>query len=525
MATAGHDCAFWGGVLGRALLLWAAVSVAQGEQPAGTMAVTVSAERAKEQRYDVTFRCEGLRDMSLDFKMPAWTPGYYKIMDYAQNVQDFRAEDGGGKPLAWEKINRNTWRVKSGDDDVVVVSYAVLATSRFVAESQLDEEQGYVSPTSAFMYVAGQLEHSVTVTVRPFSGWKDVATGLDPVDGEPFTFCATNFDVLYDCPILMGNLETIKFEVLGIPHSFVGRNLGSFDRAEFVADMTRLIVSAVAIIGEIPYKHYTFLAIGPHPGGIEHANSAALSFGKDDGAGSAISPTHNKRWMSFVAHEYFHLYNAKRIRPIELGPFDYDKENYTDMLWVAEGFTVYYEHLILKRAGLIGRDEVLESLRASVRGYESRPGRLHQSATESSRRTWHEGPFGGDRETTISCYDKGAALGMLLDFKIRHETQNRKSLDDVMRALYYEFYRDKNRGYTEQEFQEVCERVAGCPLTELFEYASTVKPIDYPKYLGYAGLDAVMPEGDVTQESFRMKVVVDANELQKSILANWLGDT
>jgi len=194
----------------------------------------------------------------------------------------------------------------------------------------------------------------------------------------------------------------------------------------------------------------------------------------------------------FLAHEYFHHYNVKRIRPIELGPFDYDNGSRTKMLWVSEGLSVYYEEMIVKRAGLCSEDELLNAFRSNILAYEGKPGRLYQSLTQASYETWSDGPFGrtGDEvNKTISYYDKGPAVGMLLDFKIRHETKNKKSLDDVMRTLYKEFYQQKKRGFTEDEFRQVCEKTAGTTLADVFDYVSTTKEVDYKKYLQYAGLD------------------------------------
>ena len=464
-----------------------AASFALGQKPEGTMAFTVSMEQPNTHYYHVVFRGEGMKDKTQDFKMPAWTPGYYQIMDYARNVLNFRAEDGAGNPLAWEKTAKNIWRVKSGKDASITVSYDVYAFNRSVADSYLDDERGFISPTGVFMHVAGRIQHPVTVTVRPYQNWTRVSTGLDPVEGRPNTFFAPDFDILYDCPILIGNQEILKFEVQGIPHVFAGVNLGTIDRGKFIADLKRMVESAATLIGEIPYRHYTFLAIGPGGGGLEHLNSTALTFN----ASGLTSPAGYKRWLSFVSHEYFHHYNVKRIRPIALGPFDYDRENYTNLLWVSEGISVYYEDVILNRAGLLSRDEVLERFQSSIARFENGSGHLFQSATESSFDTWMKffSRGGNTANTTISYYDKGAALGMLLDFKIRNETKNRKSLDDVMRTLYRKFYKEKKRGFTDQEFREVCESEAGGSLSEIFEYASTVKEIDYPRYFAYAGLD------------------------------------
>jgi predicted metalloprotease with PDZ domain len=459
-----------------------------GQQPQGTMAFTVSMDQPSTHYYHVVFRSESLAGGIEEFKMPAWTPGYYLIMDYARNVVRFRAEDGAGQPLPWEKTTKNTWRVNSGKAAAITISYDVFAFTPSVADSYLDDSRGFILPAGVFMYVAGRLQHPVTVSVKPYQGWSRVSTGLDPVEGQPNTFVAPDFDVLYDSPILAGNQEVLSFEVQGIPHLIAVNSLGSLDRAKFVADLKRMTEAAVAIIGEIPYRQYTFLMIGPGGGGLEHLNSAALTFN----ASALSTPAGYMNWLSFVSHEFFHLYNVKRIRPIALGPFDYDRENYTDMLWMSEGFTSYYEDVILSRAGLLTRDEYLERARSNIVNYESIPGHLFQSASQASFDTWiqffNRGPNAAN--TTISYYDKGAALGMLLDLKIRNETRNRKSLDDVMRTLYQQYYKERKRGFTDKEFREVCESTAGTSLSEIFDvYASTTKDIDYSKYLAYAGLD------------------------------------
>jgi len=460
-----------------------------GQNPDGSMAFTVSMEAPNSHYYHVLFQCNDIKGESVDFKMPSWTPGYYWIENFAKNVLNFRTEDGKGTSLEWQKTSKNTWRVKSGNAQALTVSYDVYAFTQSVADPFLDDGRGYISPAGIFMYVDGRLRHPATVTVVPYEKWTKVSTGLDPVKGQPNTFFAKDFDVLYDCPILVGNQQILSFDVQGIPHSVAIENPGTFDRQKFVADLKKMVEAGVGVIGEIPYQHYTFIIMGEGRGGLEHRNSMAVF-----SSGSIYNPENPAQyrgWLSFLAHEYFHLYNVKRIRPIALGPFDYDKENYTHLLWFSEGVTVYYEYLILNRAGLMTRDDCLERLRRSIASYENIPGHLFQSATEASFDTWIQFFSRGDnaRNTTISYYDKGCALGMLLDLKIRHETKNKKSLDDVMRTLYRQFYKEKQRGFTDEEFRSVCEGIAGCPLPEILDvYSSTVKDIDYPKYLAYAGL-------------------------------------
>jgi len=276
------------------------VTFTSGAAPQSRLAFTVSMEHPNTHYYHVVFRCEGLKGETLDFKLPVWTPGFYQIMDYSRNVQNFRAEDQTGSSLAWEKTAKNAWRVRTGGSASVTVSYDVYAFTRFVAESYLDDETGFISPTGVFMHIAGRIHHPVTVEIKPCAEWKQVSTGLDPVEGMPNTFFAPDFDVLYDCPILLGNQEIMNFEVQGIPHIFAIDNLGNFDREKFVADLKRMVETAAAIIGEIPYRHYAFLVIGPGGGGLEHANSTALTLN----ASNLNDPAGYKRWLRFVAHEF-----------------------------------------------------------------------------------------------------------------------------------------------------------------------------------------------------------------------------
>lgn len=466
------------------LCLNAVLSIAQGN-----MHYSVSMENAATQYYHVVLECK-TKSPILAFKMCAWTPGYYQILDYAKAIENFDVTDAEGKTVRWEKPSANVWDVYS-NNEAVKITYDVKAKISFVGNVYLDETRGYITPGGLFMYLDQELHNPVTIQMQPYSKWPNlVATGLDSIPNKHNTFFAADFDVLYDSPFLMGDLESLPpFTVKNIPHYFIGYKLGDFDRTQFMNDLKKIVVSASNIIGDIPYTHYTFLAIGPGRGGIEHLNSTSLSFSGGEGFDS---PEARKRLYSFIAHEYFHHYNVKRIRPIELGPFDYSKENRTNMLWVSEGFTVYYEYMILRRAGLMNDDDIFKAFQTNLQAYENKPGHLFQSATQASYKTWSDGPFGrtGDEiNKTISYYDKGPVLGLMLDFSIRHTTNNKKSLDDVMRLLYSKYYKDKKRGFTEQEFRDECEKMAGTSLSEMFEYASTVKPPDYPKYFTYAGLN------------------------------------
>jgi predicted metalloprotease with PDZ domain len=478
-----------------ALFLLAA-TFSYSQKPQGTMAFTVSMEQPDTHMYHVVFRCEGLKGAAQDFRMPVWSPGYYGIFDFAKNVQNFHATDGAGKELKWGKT-ANDWKVQTDSAPAVTLTYDVLATSTFVANPYLGEDRGCIIGTGVFMYVPGRIRHPVTVDIQLNPSWKTIATGLDPVSREKSSVLkAPDFDVLYDSPILMGNLESLpSFEIRGVPHYFIGYKLGSnFNAGKFMKDLQAVVAQGIAVIGEIPYTHYTFLGIGAGGGGIEHLNSTVVPFSgnpKLDTRAGKIGT------LSFLAHEYFHNYNVKRIRPAALGPFDYDKANQTNMLWVSEGFTCTYEYLMVARAGLMNQEELLAAFQKDIAAYENNTGHLFQSATQSSWTTWSQGPFGGRGRggisKSISYYNKGSALGLLLDFKIRHETKDKKSLDTVMRTLYQKYYKQLKRGWTDEEFRSVCENIAGVSLQEIFDYAATTKEIDYNKYLGYAGLELEKP--------------------------------
>jgi predicted metalloprotease with PDZ domain len=362
-----------------------------------------------------------------------------------------------------------------------------------IAESSLDERQAFLSPTSLFLHPTGRIGTPVTVTVAPREGWPRISTGLDPVSGQPNTFSAPDFDILYDSPILVGNQEVLSFEVNGIPHTFEGRDLGKLDRVRFTADLKAMVKAATDLMGDIPYERYAFISIGPGGGGLEHLNSQLITFD----AVKMADPVEYRRTLRFIAHEYFHHFNVKRIRPIALGPFDYDRENYTRMMWVSEGFTVYYEDLLLVRNGFTPREEYLERLGLGLSAYESSPGRRFQSPAESSFDSWF-GYFARSehlRNTTVSPYDSGLALALLIDFRIRHETRNRRSLDDVMRMLYRTWAKEKRRGFTDEEFRRVCEDAAGVPLAEIFDrYVVTTAEIDYARHLAYGGLEVADEE-------------------------------
>lgn len=424
----------------------------------------------------------------VDLVMPVWTPGSYLVREYARHVQDFAASDAGGKSLAWRKVNKNTWRVETaGAAREVRATYSVYANELSVRTNDLHDRHAFWNNAATLMYVDGQLSAPSTVRVVPFGDWK-IATGLPPVSGQRNTFRAENFDVLYDSPFLLGDFKTISFEVRNVPHRIIIDGEGNYDAERMRRDVQKIVETATETMGEIPYRDYTFLLM-LHPsagGGLEHLNSTALIMRR-----YAFRP--EAAWddyLSLVAHEYFHLWNVKRIRPDALGPFDYTGENYTRLLWVAEGITSYYENILSRRAGMITDKEYLTTIANAIRGLQNTPGRLEQSIEEASFDAWikYYRPDENTLNSAISYYDKGAIVGLLLDLEIRRRSAGAKSLDDVMRYLYNEFYK-KNRNYTPEDFQRAAEQMAGASLDDFFRrYVRGREELDYNTALAAVGL-------------------------------------
>ncbi|MBP6978830.1 MAG: M61 family metallopeptidase [Lentimicrobiaceae bacterium] len=495
-----------------------------GPSPSPSLYYMVSMPEPSSHIFHVELLCEGLKKDTVFFRMPRWTPGYYQIMEYAKNVRDFSAEGLHGGEVFFDQVNSNTWRVVTEKKTSFKIRYDVYADKKFVAENFLDATHGYIVPAATFMYIDGLTGIPVHLKIKPYDAWQNIATGLERTEGTTNEFTAPDFDVLYDCPLLIGSLDELpSFTIDGIEHRFIAYDPGSFDRKAFRENLKKVVKAAADIMGDIPYTQYTFIGIGPGFGGIEHLNSTTVSF-----SGRGLdAPDTRQRMMKFLAHEYFHNYNVKRIRPFELGPFDYDTENRTNLLWMSEGVTVYYEYLIVRRAGLMSEEDLLTSLAGNIDSYENDPGRFSQSLSQASYITWSDGPFGqgsGGPDRSISCYDKGPLAGMILDLAIRHATGNEKSLDDVMRLLYRQYYLEFHRGFTDAEFQQACEQTAGISLNKEFEYVYTTREIEYSQYLSYAGLKLTEEAGTGTGgRKFRINRIDNPDPFQLSVYQSWVG--
>ncbi len=452
------------------LLLTATASPAQSRAPLSSdISFTVAMPRPYTHLFEIELRVKIPANLQApsesDLVMPVWTPGSYLIREFERHVQDFAA-DADGRALEWAKIDKDTWRVKTGGARQWRASYRVYANELTVRTSELNSDHAFWNNATLLMYPAGSLNAPSTLHIVPPSGWK-IATGLPAAPDQQNTFRAENFDVLYDCPFEVSNFNELDFQVRGVPHRIIIDGEGNYDPERLRTDVQKIVVAETVMFGGIPYHDYTFILHlrSNTGGGLEHLNSTALGFKR---FGFATEDGYRK-FQALVAHEFFHLWNVKRIRPDALGPFDYTKENYTRLLWVAEGITEYYGQLMVRRAGLISDQVYLDHLAKQIQDFQETPGRQVMSAEEASFDAWIKfyRPDENSVNSQISYYDKGELLGLLLDLDLRRRTDNTKSLDDVMRYLYTEFFL-KGRNYSPADFQKACELMAGASLEDFF---------------------------------------------------------
>lgn len=443
--------------------------------------------------------------------MPVWTPGSYLVREFARNVEDVTADAGPGKPLAVAKSRKNRWKISTGGAATVHVRYRVYCRELSVRTSWLDEDFTLINGSSVFLTLVGagmNRPHEVRLEIP--SRWKTSISGLDPIPGQPHAYAAPDFDTLVDSPILAGNPAVYEFKVDGKPHYLV--NIGEdgiWDGAASAKDVEAIVKEQLKFWGSLPYTRYVFMnLLTESRGGLEHKNSTVLM-------ASRWAQRHRKKyvsWLNLVSHEFFHVWNVKRLRPVELGPFDYENENHTRSLWVAEGFTEYYGRLLTRRAGLMSVEEYLagdplssnpDKPLGDIEDLQSTPGRLAQPLENSSYDAWikYYRPDENSANSGVSYYTKGAVVGFLLDAEIRKATGGKKSLDDVMRLAYSRFAGDK--GYSSAEFKAVAQEVAGKELTGFFKHAlETTEELDYADALATFGLRFPPPKPETSTKAW-----------------------
>jgi predicted metalloprotease with PDZ domain len=438
-------------------------------------------------------------ETSVTLQMPAWSPGDYHIQNHGRFVQDFRAAAMNGsvqqRNLPVRHADVSTWQVDTGGASSILVTYAVPQTPPgiFSDNVTLSAHYAFVNGPAAFAYVAGHKSWKASLTVHAPANWR-VETPLPALGTEPVAqtagFAAPDYDTLADSPIVAADTDGMtvrQFEVDHVPHRavFFHEQPAAGQADAFVAVLQKVAQAENDIMGGPPYSRYDFFFdVGGGGGGLEHLNAARLLLWPGEGPRSSAA---------FVAHEFFHLWNVKRIRPAVLGPFDYVHPPKTRNLWFAEGVTEYYAHVAVRRAGLVSQPEFFQHWRRAINRMQSNPARKRVTADEASLHVWETG--GSEGYGGLSYYDKGELIGLCLDLKIRHVTNGAKSLDDVMRLLLAR-HNPPKPGYGEDEIRSTVSEVAGQDLSAFYDrLARSTEEMPLAECLGYAGLDsALQPE-------------------------------
>ncbi|MBI1941220.1 MAG: M61 family metallopeptidase [Acidobacteria bacterium] len=450
---------------------------------------------------EIEIRAEKVAGASLDFVMPAWSPGRYAIYDFAKNVQEFRAEGEAGEPLPWEKVDKQTWRVETLQArGVVRVMYRVFANDLSGTFSQFDTSHANLNGASLFLFVAGHERDPITLSVEAPKDWKVISGySLSP---EQKIFQVPDYGRLVDTPMEMSaDCRLEQFEESGKTIRVAVHSYGDDDGdlTELVKSLKKIVRSQLASMPEPDLDHYTFIFhFAPHiqmGDGMEHSNSTQIVI-RGELSGGDLTET-----METASHEFFHLWNVKRLRPASLVRTDYTRELYTRSLWFGEGLTSYYAFLHLMRSGVWTREKFLDRMAREIRTLELEPGRELMSAESSSFHAWFYDRSPQMQQTnfantTINYYNKGAVLALLLDLEIRVRTDGRKSLDDVMLAMYEKFYGsnptggEPERGYKDKDIVDAASAAAGSDLRPFFErYVRGTEPLPYEASLATAGLE------------------------------------
>ena len=455
---------------------------------------------------------------TVDLMMAVWSPGYYKVENYADRVHDVAARSPSGAPLNVVHDARNHWRISTGGAAGVMVSYRVTADQRSVTTDWVGDSLIVLNGAPTFMTISNDVHRPVIVHLELPRGWRS-ATSLDTVRDAPSdSYRAADYDDVVDSPIIAGdNLRIDRFVVGGSRHAVVDAgSIDGWDSARAARDIARFVAEDRRFWGTLPYDHYVFLNVFRRGGGgLEHRNSTLLT----SSAAAYSTPAGYVRWLDFVSHEYFHAMNVKRLRPVELGPFDYEAGPKTPSLWISEGLTTYYGDLMVVRSGLAPDSAFLSAMSALIGQLQMTPGRLVQTLSASSLDAWNSenSGVGMDQANTVSYYTKGTVAGFLLDARIRRLTGDRRSLDDVMRAAYALY--SGARGFTPEQFQAVASRIAGSDLSAWFHRVlDTVDELDYSEALAWYGLRFADASTD-GERRWRLEIRSDATPAQRAHLA------
>ena len=463
-----------------------------------TAGASIRAQALEPIRYTLRFPAPHTHYVEVEAAIPAsghaevevymatWTPGSYLIREYERHVEAVTAT-AGSRALSVAKSTKNRWKIPTGGAATVTLRYKVYSREMTVRNNWVESAFAMLNGAPTFLTLVERAARPHDVRIEPPAAWKKIETALEPVSGSANTYRAADFDTLVDSPIIIGNPVTREFTVDGKRHVVVFEgDAVMIDADKVVADVQKIVAAAQGVMGPLPYPHYHFLSMVTESGGaLEHKNSYL-------GMTNRFATRTHGTYLSFLStlsHEYFHAWNVKRLRPVELGPFDYENENYVKSLWVAEGFTDYYATVLLRRAGILTADEYTNGISNQIEQVQTVPGRLVTPVNMASFDTWIKQyrPDENLANMSVNYYPKGAVIAFLLDAKIRKATSGARSLDTGMQWAMQRYSGEK--GYTPDQFYAVMSEAAGTDLKSWFaKTAESTDELDYTEALAYYGL-------------------------------------
>lgn len=419
----------------------------------------------------------------LDVKMPAWRTGRYSIINQANGVRSFAATDGEGRPLRWGKVDKSTWRIALDRPASVRISYELYGNELGLRSRHIDDSHAYLNASAVWMYADRYRGDDVTVSLQVPAGWNSVS-GMRSI-GE-HRFAAENWDILVDSPIETGINRVFKFAQGGRDYEVVFWGDGNYDAKQTVADLGKIVGQAGAIWSSYPFRRYVFIvhATDGAGGATEHRNSTVIQRPRN-----AFQP--RPRYLSFLttaAHEFVHTWNVKSYRDEGLVPYDYQKENYSTLLWVAEGSTSYFADQILLWAGITTPKDYFEHLSGVINDHNSRPGTAFQSVAEASFDEWIAPSGDRARNASVNIYDQGEVVSWMLDIALLEQTGGRRSYRDVHEALYRRFDADE-RGFGEADILQILQELTGTSWSGWWERnVRSPVAVDFERLLEPVGL-------------------------------------
>ena len=488
-----------------ALSVHLAAAAARAAKPsAAPLKYELAFEHPNTHLLDVTIHASDLKGATVEFAIPDWAPGSYYIENYSANVQRFRATSADGKALSWRKTDSQTWQIDLAGATAVTISYQVFANTLQNNIAQYNERHAFIGGPSVWMYLVDGKDRPIELSVAAPSGWK-IATGMEHTSDH--TFGAADYNWFADAPFEISDFAEKDFEVMGTTYHVIVHDVeNKKDFTKFANDLQKTVATIVPLFQSVtgtpqaaPFKDYYFIFhIWPQTGGgLEHLNSTQINFTTDWNSTEPLPGTTLNQYdlkLFVAAHEFFHAWNVKRLRPLPLGPFDYTQMVHTPSLWISEGLTSYYGSLSVERAGLVPPLQYLDGIARLITNFEAKPGRKERSIEDTSWDTWFSNPMSISQannlaNTYYSYYDGGQIMGHILDFAIRDNTNNQKSLDDWMRLLYSRYALPKP-GFKPEDAIHAASEVAGKDVSDVFRrYISGMEPIPYEQYFALAGIE------------------------------------